>query len=142
MHTQSMPDRFRDSSMLGGIIRDSIFLTPPENMRSIGLPQVSMSRDPEGFYYDNWPETGVVVNGALTCGLWRHQLDKQIFKFTVRFTKDDKACGMIECTVHAQNLTKPKKATVIVRRLVERLSMVDLAEQMLADWLMDDEVVI
>jgi hypothetical protein len=85
--------------------------------------------EPEGFYYD-WPSGKQVKKGALTCQFWRHQTDDEVFEFEVSFTKDGEARGTVECTVHAENLTTPEKAKVIVSRNVEFLSMMDLANAM------------
>jgi hypothetical protein len=51
----------------------------------------------------------------------------------VLFTKDGEARGIVECTVHAENLTKPEQAKAIVGRRIEPLSMVALAEAMVED---------
>jgi hypothetical protein len=36
--------------------------------------------------------------------------------------------GAVECEVHAENLTKPSEARLIVERKIESISMVDLAK--------------
>jgi hypothetical protein len=51
----------------------------------------------------------------------------------VLFTRDGEARGILECTVHAENLTKPEQAKVIISRSIEPLSMIDLAEAMVED---------
>ena len=62
----------------------------------------------EAFYYD-WPATKQVHKGALTCDFWRHQTGEEVFEFNVLFTKEGEVRGAVECTVHAENLTKPEQ---------------------------------
>ena len=107
--------------------RDTDFLTP------IRIPQLPRPRDPESFYYDDWPEIRATSKGALTCALWRHKSMEETFEFDVIFTKDGEAGGEVECTVHADNLSRPEKSKVIVRRLIEQLSMMQLAETLVEE---------
>jgi hypothetical protein len=83
-------------------------------------------RDPEKFYYD-WPPDVLVTKGGLTCELWRHHSDPEIFDFEVVFIGNGTARGAVECTVHAENLTQPARGAAKVVRTVEPASMVDLA---------------
>ncbi|MDB5636536.1 MAG: hypothetical protein JWP51_1444 [Bradyrhizobium sp.] len=85
---------------------------------------------PEEFYYASWPTIRPVQKGALTCQLWRHQTDDEIFEFKVVFGKNGDARGVVECAVHADNLTEPRQAKVIVERKIESIGMFDLAEAM------------
>ncbi|MER8765428.1 PIN domain-containing protein [Mesorhizobium sp. M0968] len=86
--------------------------------------------DPESFYYEDWPTTGIVKKGALTCDLWRHQASEQVFEFEVLFTKTGEARGIVECTVHAENLAKPEQARLIVSRTLDSFSVSDVASAM------------
>jgi hypothetical protein len=72
-----------------------------------------------------------VKKGALICELWRHQTGEGEFNFEVLFTKEGEAHGMVQCTVHAENLTKPEQASVIVVRTIKALGMIDLAKSMI-----------
>ena len=87
-------------------------------------------RDPEGFYYSSWPKLRPVRRGALTCDLWRHQANKQSFKFNVLFEGDGDARGVVECSVHADNLTTPQQLKVVVERKIEFIEMYDLARSL------------
>ncbi|TBY27437.1 PIN domain-containing protein [Rhizobium leguminosarum] len=91
--------------------------------------QLPSPKDPESFYYD-WPADDDVVKGALTCELWRHHSDVETFDFEVSFVGDGPARGTIECTVHADNLTKPVEARLVISRTIESLNMFDVAEAM------------
>ncbi len=88
------------------------------------------NREPEEFYYD-WPRDVLVKKGALTCELWRHGSEAEIFEFEVVFLGDGSARGAVECTVHAENLTQPVRQTVKVARIVEPESMADLANALI-----------
>ncbi|MET4384450.1 hypothetical protein ABIB73_000185 [Bradyrhizobium sp. F1.4.3] len=85
---------------------------------------------PEEFLYDSWPTKRKVLKGALTCQLWRHQTEEEIFEFTVSFVKEGAARGVVECTVHAENLTEPAQRKIIVERTIETVSLFDLANAM------------
>lgn len=86
--------------------------------------------DPEEFYYASWPVDSPVQKGALTCQLWRHQTGDEIFEFNVLFGRTGDARGGVECTVHADKITEPPKAKVIVERRIEAVAMFDVAKAM------------
>lgn len=111
-------------------INAGVVLREPDYLRNIHLPVLPPSHNPEAFYYDEWSTMVPVTEGALTCDLWRHQSDDESFEFEVLFTKDGEARGIVECTVHAENLTKPVRAKVVVMRRVEHVSMVALAKEL------------
>ena len=115
------------------IMHGSLLPRETDYLSQIRLPQMPSPPDPESFYYDDWPTMRRVTKCALTCGLWRHQSGEKIFEFEVLFTRDGEARGILECTVHAENLTKPEQAKVIISRSIEPLSMIDLAEAMVED---------
>ena len=94
-------------------------------------PFIPPRHDPERFYWD-LPAEGTVKVGALTCDLWRHQVEGQTFEFEVVFDHDGEARGSVECTVHAENLTTPEQARCVVRRIVDFFDVRDLAEAMVA----------
>jgi hypothetical protein len=71
-----------------------------------------------------------VETGALTCQLWRHQTDEEIFEFDAVFDKPGDARGVVGCTVHADNITEPPQKKVIVGRKVETIGMLDVAKAM------------
>lgn len=85
---------------------------------------------PEKFYYDSWPVVRSVQKGALTCQVWRHQAGNEIFEFEVLFCKEGDVRGVIECTVHADNLTEPRQEKVVVQRKIEVVGMFALARAM------------
>ncbi|MBY3243447.1 hypothetical protein HFN72_12545 [Rhizobium laguerreae] len=83
-------------------------------------------------HYD-WPYDRNVRKGALTCELWRHHSAVETFDFEVVFVGDGPAKGTVECTVHADNLTKPTEARLVISRTIESLSMLDVANDMVED---------
>lgn len=88
--------------------------------------------DSEGFYYSSWPTLKPVGSGALTCDLWRHRTEKQSFTFEVLFEGDGDVRGVVECSVHAENLTTPQQLKVVVERKIEFIEMFDLARMLVA----------
>lgn len=83
--------------------------------------------DSEAFYFDEWQADVPVKSGALTCDLWRHKRDYEVFEFEVVFTKSGDAGGSVICTIHAENLTEPATSRIAVRRKVEDFSVWDRA---------------
>lgn len=121
------------SSMLDQTIKGSLVaVATPTTFALPIFANRSLRHDSEGFYWD-WPEHETVAKGALTCDLWRHQADEELFTFSVKFDQDDAARGIVLCTVHAENLTKPEQAKVIVGRNIEPFTVKDIAEGMVED---------
>jgi hypothetical protein len=101
-------------------------------IRDLSMAQFRPPRapDPEKFLYASWPVETPVRTGALTCQLWRHQTDDEIFEFNVLFAKPGDARGVVESTVHADNITEPPQAKVIVERKIDAVGMLDVAKAM------------
>lgn len=127
------PSIFDNLRGLDPTVYGSILPREPDYLSQIRLPTMPEPPDPESFYYDHWPTIRPVTKGALTCDLWRHQSHEEVFEIQVLFTKEGEARGIVECTVHAENLTNPEQAQVVVSRSIEPLSMVELAEAMVED---------
>ena len=123
-------NRFGDRSSVLGASAFS-FSSTPIDIAPIIRPHIPKMRDPEEFYYD-WPLRESVRRGALTCELWRHHSDVEVFDFEVLFMKDGEVQGSVECRVHAENLTKPAEARAIVSRTIETISVLDLANAMVS----------
>ncbi len=101
----------------------------PAYMERPLVPIVPPRHDPEAFYYD-WPAGRPLTRGALTCDLWRHQRREEVFEFEVILTKDGEAGGTVECTVHADNLTRPEQGRLVVRRVLRQVNLMELATAM------------
>jgi hypothetical protein len=127
---------FDKQSILGGAKLDSLLnprahaIALPRAIDPVRLiPPPLPKHRPEAFYY-SWRANRPVQKGIVTCDFWRHQKEEEIFEFEVLFTKDGEARGIVECTVHAENLTKPEQAKVTVARTLAPKSMLELARAM------------
>jgi len=128
----------RHSEMFRASSLDAIMRTPPEaqishwSIEPVKIPQfhIPKPREPERFYFDDWSAAEPVKKGVLTCELWRHQAGEEVFEFEVLFTKEGEARGAVQCTVHAENLTRPEQERVAVVRTVETLSLAEIANSM------------
>ena len=123
-----------DQAGIGHMFRASPVATPSQRFEAL-IPSLNMPprHDPEAFYFDQWSPDTPVKKGALTCDLWRHHTEPEVVEFEVQITDADKARGTVECTVHAENLTKPQQRRAIVSRTVRHLSLGDLAAAMVAE---------
>jgi hypothetical protein len=113
-------------------IVDPIAMPVIEPIRGISLHQFRRPEPPkpEEFLYADWPTGRPVQKGAFSCQMWRHRTGDEKFECEVLFGKDGDARGVVECTVHADNLTTPQQAKVIVERKIEVVGMLDLAKAM------------
>jgi hypothetical protein len=68
-----------------------------EPVRGFSMNQLRLPDPPkpEEFYYASRPTVRSVQKGALTCQLWRHQTDDQIFEFKVLFGKKGDTRGAV-----------------------------------------------
>lgn len=121
------------ASRLDSLVNPESFATITRHaIEQFRIPQtfIPEPHDPEAFYFDGWPRGRPVTKGARICDLWRHRTAERIFEFEVLFANDDEAQGAVECTVHADNLTKPELVIVTISRVFEPVSMVDLAKSL------------
>lgn len=115
--------------------------------RMLESAQLSMRSQPRGEYdplrlveaippvnreefYEDWPEDGDTTFLEVSCDFFRHKGDPYTFEAEVVFAGDGELKGVIECTVHAENLTDPVKAKLVVGRVLEPASVLDLARQL------------
>ena len=101
-------------------------LTGPLSLPS--APHIPDSRDPHDFYYTpGFPEYPQQAY-ALECMQWRHHAEKEFFEGEIFVDHGtDESGGALECTIHADNLPNPIRATVPVRIAVEDVSVWDSA---------------
>ncbi|HQT85226.1 MULTISPECIES: hypothetical protein [Acidiphilium] len=129
-----LPQHILDSQRRISMLEASAFRRFPDPViepPSIPRFELPKPRDPEAFIYDDWPAAQQVKKGTVICELWRHQAEEHTIDFMVAFLSDGEARGTVKCTVHAENLTKPEYARVIVERRVEFINMMSLAEHMI-----------
>ena len=81
--------------------------------------------DEEGFYYHDWYEGDIVKSGSLTCGLWRHESNSEIFEFEIVFESDSEVNASVACYIHAENLTVPARQIYQISRKVEKYALFD-----------------
>lgn len=106
--------------------RDHLFDLP------VTRPVPLVRHDPEAFYYDEWPPDVPIRHGALTCDLFRHQRDEELFAIEVVFPEDGDVSGAVLCKVEAENLTEPVILRVPVSRTIERHDLLEAAEALAA----------
>ena len=83
----------------------------PEVLRPLSPRQ----HDPNAWYYKPLPiEPTEVVR--LSCDQWRHGLGEQDFPLEIRPTSSSSEInGMIECVIHAENLSTPARKKIAVK---------------------------
>ena len=91
-------------------------------------------RDANAFYYKPTRPVSPVRSYQIECVQWRHGLDSMYFDGEIFVGQAvDEIRGVIECTIHADNLPTPAKADVLVRIEVEGVKVVDRAKDLIAD---------
>ena len=99
------------------------------------LPDYSdfLPRDPNEFYYKTPRSTIPTESFSLECDQWRHGVDKEIFECELCFDKESQEIkGILECSIHAENLSIPFKKTISVAgKAVSSVSIRDCAENMI-----------
>jgi hypothetical protein len=111
-----------------GLMRHLDIVDRPITPLNLGR-YIPPKHDPERFYYDGLTRVPT-KRGALTCDLWRHRGDEEVFDLEVFISEENNARGSVLCTVHAENLTKPETSRITVVREVDSFSLVDLAHRM------------
>jgi hypothetical protein len=89
------------------------------------------TRDPNAFYYKPERPSLPASEFSLECAQWRHGLDAETFAGDVYFPDDtDTVAGVIECRIHAENLSETVTVQVPVRLRIEREATLDVAEKL------------
>ena len=77
------------------------------SMLNLKRPDV-FRRDPNTFYYKPNDSTSPQESFSLECEQWRHGTDAEYFEGRIFFDLDvEKIKGILECEIHAQNLSAP-----------------------------------
>lgn len=84
----------------------------------------------ESFYYDEWAANIPTKRGELTCELFRHLGEEELFEVEVEFPENCDVKGAIFCRVQADNLTKPSELYIPVGKTEEEFDLVKKAEEM------------
>ncbi|MGB9366215.1 MAG: PIN domain-containing protein [Xanthobacteraceae bacterium] len=98
-------------------------------------------RDPNGFFYK--PDRSRIPTSqfSLECEQWRHEVSPEVFAGEFHYdTEEETIAGMLECRIHAENLSTPASLKVPVRLTIKRIdligtarSIVDIACRTVAD---------
>lgn len=120
-----------NSALAGGAhldtaIRDRLYDIP------IMRPVPVVRHDSEAIYYEDWPPDVAVARGALTCDLFRHRREEELFACEVVFPEEGNVGGAVLCKVEAENLTEPVALRVPVSRKIERTDLLEAAEALVA----------
>jgi hypothetical protein len=84
-----------------------------------GLPRIELP-DPNRFYFRPHRPKEPVVSFSRECEQWRHSMPAEEFGLEIRFDQDaDSIAGLLECRVHAENLTDPSTMSVPVQIAIE-----------------------
>ncbi len=123
---------------------NEIFPKPPDLSRiyphssfSSSLPDYSdilpRTHNPNKFYYNSTRSAIPTKSFSLECDQWRHEVDEEIFKCKLCFDKESEEIkGILECSIHAENLSIPFKKTIsVVGKAVSSVSVRDCAENMI-----------
>ena len=107
---------------------DSLFRDPP--LLNPYIPGFH-SRDPDAFYYKPDQPQIPVKSFSLECEQWRHGIAEECFEGEIFADSDqDEISGVIECEIHAENLSRPAKKIIPVRITVKRESTKDYASNL------------
>lgn len=91
-------------------------------------------RDPGTFYYAEQRPWEPVEAFSLECMQWRHKMPPDYFEGEIFLGADGgNIRGVIECVVHADNLSTPVRTTIPVRIAVEPLSALKQAREMVVE---------
>lgn len=109
----------------------SLFHTPP----SLDLDMARfLSRDPDAFSYKPDRPDIPVESLSLECEQWRHGIAEKCFEGEIFAASDqDEIQGVIECKIHAENLSSPVKKIIPVRITVKSESTRDSAAYLVTD---------
>lgn len=89
-----------------------------------------MERDPNGFYYKPERPKEPQRSFSLECAQWRHERDYwEEFSGEIHFSEElDEVSGVLECHIHAENLSDPAVHRVPLRIRVSKSSVFERAQ--------------
>ena len=88
-----------------------------------GIPDLNSptpSQDPNGFYYKNKP---AIPNRlySVKCEQWRHGTGDEDFHARIYYNRSKaETKGMLECVIHAENLSEPVRKKIPIRIVAQR----------------------
>ncbi len=109
-----------------------------EMMPDIHIPRfhdLNPRRDPNAFYWKPKRPMEPQSSFSLECEQWRHGTDDELFDGEICFAEDEEVVsGVLECHIHAENLSETAIMRVPVQIDVKRVGVLARAEK-LVDWL-------
>lgn len=104
------------------------------NARSIAIGPLDRRRDPNMFYYKPSRPRDPVESFSLECKQWRHGTGDEYFDVQVSADlSEDNIEGVVECSIHAENLSSPLRLVIPVRIAIKRVSARNHAERLIGD---------
>jgi hypothetical protein len=95
-----------------------------------GLPRIEPP-DPNRFYFKPRRPKEPVMSFSRECEQWRHSMPAEESGLEIRFDQDaGSIAGLLECRVHAENLTDPSTMSVPVRIAIEEADTYERAVQL------------
>lgn len=95
------------------------------------MPQPNYPREPNTFYYAPEFPHDPAHSFSLECKQWRHLAGATYFEAEVLVGHDSEDVqGEVECTIHAENLSNPVRASIPLRVAVEQLSTLAVARSL------------
>jgi hypothetical protein len=98
---------------------------------SIRLQALPKKENPESFYYVDWKPQKTTKLGALTCQLFRHGREEELFDVDIIFPVEGNVKGAVLCKAEAENLTHPKEYPIKVSRRIVTYSLEVIAKEMI-----------
>lgn len=93
-------------------------------------------RDPDEFYFKPDRPNAPTKSISLECERWRHGIGCAQFNTKIIVDSDaEKIQGIIECRIHAENLTNSVRESIRVRGQVVRVNTADYAHSLVQDLL-------
>ena len=130
----SWPPTIEQYTRRRNIIPDSLPSPQVVPNSLLDVPLLDTRRDPDTFYYKSGRPEIPVESFSLECEQWRHGIDEEYFDGQIFFDHStDEVHGAIECTIHAENLSRPVKKTVPIKVIVKRVGTIDRARILIKD---------
>ena len=115
--------RFGEEFLAPNFLQDRL-PTVPDGL----LARMDSRRDPDSFYYKPESPSEPVQSFMLECEQWRHGTAEEVFYGEIYVDRnEDEISGVLECEIHAENLSTPIKDRTPVRIKVRRVSVLEYA---------------
>jgi hypothetical protein len=103
---------------------------PSRHESLLRLPRIT-PHDPNGFYYKPDRPSQPSEQFSLECQQWRHGIEPELFVGQIHFDETaETMSGLIECRIHAENLSQCVEKSVPIRIRVQHVGVLETAEKM------------